>query len=194
MFDPYEMKVQQLKNEKQGEKNLEKIRKSIDSNLKKIQPSDFSISEQNQHVYGWWKKLAKSHKPDIHYSFVNDLPVGLVSNFMVEKGIVPHTTEALRLFKQDIRECETLGSQYKRMNYEDFMNIFNKRMFVNALMCVIQKIQKTGGTSKSGDPDEIPLALKINQFERQFIMKNLDPEDEMHTAGQKVLNALHTMK
>ena len=48
------------------------------------------------------------------------------------------------------------------MNYEDFMNIFNKRMFVDALMRVIKKIQMTG----AGERDEIPLALKINQFER----------------------------
>ena len=76
------------------------------------------------------------------------------------------------------------------MNYEDFMGIFNKRMFVDALMRVIKKIQKTG----AGERDETSLALKINQFERQFIMKNLDPKDENHASGQRVLNALHTMK
>ena len=84
---------------------MSSIRNTVNSRLEAIQGQEFSISDQNEHVYGWWKKLAKQYKPDIHYSFVNDLPIGLVSNFMVSKGVVPHTTEALRLFKQDIREC-----------------------------------------------------------------------------------------
>ena len=53
------------------------------------------------------------------------------------------------------------------------MNVFNKRMFVDSLMRVIKKIQETGGTlnnqnskEKKNYSDEIPLVLKINQFER----------------------------
>lgn len=131
------------------------MRKTINSRLEVIKGQEFSISELNEHVYGWWKKLAKVHKPDIHFSFVNDLPLDLVSKFMVKKGIVPHTTGALRMFKQEIRECQIQVSLYKRVNYEDFMNIFNKRMFVDALMRVIKKIQQTGDHA-----EEIPLALK----------------------------------
>jgi hypothetical protein len=84
------------------------------------------------------------------------------------------------------------------MQIDDFMNLFNKRMFVSALLQVTKLIENTGGTSKPGESrkgskevsrvssasqltreekkreelvrkdylKEIPLVLKINQFER----------------------------
>jgi hypothetical protein len=102
---------------------------------------------------------------------------------MISKRIVPHKEEAMRLYQHDLRECQIQGYRYKRVSQEDFMAIFNKRMFVDSLMRVILKIQDTNGTLDKSEisgstiqsfkagklkdkKDEVPLPLKINQFER----------------------------
>ena len=145
-MDPNERRVHMLRNEMEGEKISQNIRKNVQTRLSVLESQVPSITEQYSHVHNWWKQLAQSYNPDIHYSFITDLPVSLVTDFLICKQIVPNNTEAFRLYKTDIREYELQGSRYKRMAFEDFMNIFNKRMFVDALMRVILKIENTGGT------------------------------------------------
>jgi hypothetical protein len=122
----------------------------------------------------------------------------MVTNMLVQRGVVPDKHQAARLYKSDIRQYLEMGTKYKRMQIDDFMNLFNKRMFVSALLQVTKLIENTGGTSKPGESrkgskevsrvssasqltreekkreelvrkdylKEIPLVLKINQFER----------------------------
>ena len=82
---------------------------------------------------------------------MTDIPVDMVTNMLVEKGIVPDKHQAARLYKSDIRAYLELGTKYKRMQIDEFMNLFNKRMFVSALLKVINLIENTGGTSKATD-------------------------------------------
>lgn len=89
--------------------------------------------------------------PDIHYKFVTDIPVEMVTNMLVTKEVVPDKHQAARLYRSDIRAYVDMGTKYKRMQIDEFMNLFNKRMFVSALLKVIKLIENTGGTSKPGN-------------------------------------------
>jgi hypothetical protein len=74
------------------------MRKSINKRLEPLSSEDPSINEQNEHVYNWWKQLATAFNPEIHWSFINDLPLDAISKFMIKKGIVPNATEAFRMY------------------------------------------------------------------------------------------------
>jgi len=54
----------------------------------------------------------------------------------------------------------------KFLSRSEFLKIFTRFMFVNALVKVTEIIDKTGGTAATKQElvKEIPLVLKINQF------------------------------
>jgi len=47
-----------------------------------------SIGMQSAIVEGWWKKMAEEYNPNIHHSFVRDIPLPIVTKFLVKKGVV----------------------------------------------------------------------------------------------------------
>jgi len=55
-------------------------------------------------------------------------------------------------------------SKIKRISRSDFMKIFTRFMFVNALIKVTETINETGGNPNTSKHlvKEIPLVLKIN--------------------------------
>ena len=68
-------------------------------------------------------------------------------------------------------------------------------MFIHALIKVTEEIDKSGGTQINDKSINrlIPLPLKINQYERQHIMKALNPKSENYEQGQRMLKSLLTL-
>mmetsp|Transcript_11404 Transcript_11404/g.17201 ORF Transcript_11404/g.17201 Transcript_11404/m.17201 type:complete len:95 (+) Transcript_11404:104-388(+) len=91
-------------------------------------------------IVDWWKDLATQYNPFIHYSFVNDLPIECVQEFLVDKGLVKDKHAANYLFSLDITEFQNAkrdGLLIKRFLKDHFFNIFCKRMFKMALLSTI---------------------------------------------------------
>lgn len=84
------------------------------------------------------------------------------------------------------------------MNKADFLKIFCRYMFIDALLKVTHQIQEGGhGSQKKQDGEDlqdlIPLPLKINAYERQHIMNSLNPECPTYEQGQNVIKSLLIM-
>ena len=93
--------------------------------------------------------MATAFNPSVHYSFINDLPIRLVTEFLVKKRVVHDAHNAHMLYTQDIRQYQIQGPSLKSVAYDDFMAIFCKRMFVHTLLEVIKKIENLGGGEKT---------------------------------------------
>ena len=77
-----------LKNKFKEDQILKELRESIQKQVGKVNKDlGPSISEQVGIIEGWWKKMAEEFNPDIHHSFIRDLPIGIVTEFLVRKRI-----------------------------------------------------------------------------------------------------------
>ena len=117
-----------------------------------------SISEQSKVIDEWWMELANEWKPDIHHRFVRDVPISIVSKFLIKKGIVPDEYNALQLYIDDLGEDIVHKNVICR---DDFMQIFSKRMFRDALLQVTKKIDLVGSEKYR---ESQSLVLRINEF------------------------------
>lgn len=133
----------------------------------------------------------------MHYSFINDLPQETVTDFLVAKGIVENPLKAMELYK--ITHVHQQGYNcIKTISRNDFMKMFCRYMFVDALIKVTRQIDQQGveGVHSKRRQDiakETPLVLKINQFERQQMMNSLNPASETYQQGQKIIRSLLIM-
>jgi len=100
--------------------------------------------------------MATAFNPGVHYSFINDLPIRLVTQFLIKKRVVLSAHNAHMLYTQDVRQYQIQGPSLKSLAYDDFMAIFCKRMFVYTLLEVIKKIENVGSGEKtqSNKPEE----------------------------------------
>jgi len=108
----------------------EQVKESMQSVSKDLGPS---IGMQSAIVEGWWKKMAEEYNPNIHHSFVRDIPLPIVTKFLVKKGVVQDEHNANMLYKHDIGDSMVHGANLK-MSWDDFMLIVSKRMFRDALL------------------------------------------------------------
>lgn len=64
-------------------------------------------------------------------------------------------------------------------------------MFINALIKVANIISKIGSANLSAAVvREIPLVLKISQFQRQQMMQSLNPKADTYELGRKMIKSL----
>ena len=83
----------------------------------------------------------------------------------------------------------------KSITYEEFMSIFSRRMFRDALLRVTDRIDKVASVSNKGKnangDDAQSLILKIYAFQRRQLMDYLNPRGERYRHGQKVMSSLN---
>lgn len=85
--------------------------------------------------------MATTYDNNMDPSFINELPTEIVSSFLVRKGVVMNANEAANLYK--LTNITTQGhTKLKRINKADFMKIFCRYMFIDALLKVTKQIQK----------------------------------------------------
>lgn len=79
-----------LQNQTKNDMALRNMRKGVKMYLQDIkQNRGPTINDQSQIVSQWWRELATQFNPDIHYKFVTDIPLEMVTNMLVIKGVVP---------------------------------------------------------------------------------------------------------
>jgi hypothetical protein len=141
----------------------DQVKESMASVSKDLGPS---IGDQSTVVEGWWRQMAEIYNSNIHHSFVRDIPTSIVTQFLVDKGVVQDEFNAQRLYSHDLGEggvgqgcCKTdhvlENNQFLKtsMSWEEFMQIFSKRMFRDALLQITKQINKIGAKSaKNYDP------------------------------------------
>ena len=120
---------------------ISSVREQVDSVQSNLGPT---ISEQNKTIEEWWRQLAEEYQSHLHHSFVRDVPLDLVTKLFVKKGIVKDEFNAHQLFKHDLGEHILSGENNRMMSREEFLMIFSKRMFRDALLQVTGKIQGLG--------------------------------------------------
>ena len=115
-----------------------------------------SIAEQNAVIEDWWKQLAeKEFEMSLrqgrnlvsHASHVRAVDTNLVTQHLIKKGIVSDDYNASMLYREEYTEDDPAHqgeaeSKHKSLTYEEFMSIFSKRMFRDALLRVTDRIDK----------------------------------------------------
>ena len=113
--------------------------------------------------------MAEEYNPNIHHSFVRDIPINIVTKFLVQKGVVKDEHNATLLYKHDIGEAFNHGANI-RMTWEGFMLIVSKRMFRDALLQVTKTIQKIANKNPTHSTEERNLVLNISEYQRRFMI------------------------
>jgi hypothetical protein len=94
-----------------------------------------STGQQNKVIVEWWEEIARQHNEDTDPKFINDAPVGLVTKFLIKKGLVHTENEAEHLYKITNVTAEGLH-KLKKVTREDFYKIFVRFIFIHALINV----------------------------------------------------------
>lgn len=156
----------QIKLDKMFVEMNQKFQARINKVKKEIGPL---IGEQHEVITDWWKQMAIQFDKNIHHTFINDIPEEIVTSFLIQKDVVQNKEKAMQLYK--VTHVNMQGHNFiKSISKNDFMKMFCRYMFVDALIKVTHEIDQTGSVNiKTGEnlSQEIPLVLKINQFERQ---------------------------
>ena len=73
-----------LKNDFFEEKLMKEIRDTFEKKVGKIKKDmGPTITEQCGIVDGWWRQMVISFKPEVHESAVKDLPISVVTQFLI---------------------------------------------------------------------------------------------------------------
>lgn len=119
------------------------------------------VGDQNEVILRWWRQMAVIYDPNLHHSFINDIPIKIVKKFLIDRGVAASNEHCLSLFK-----VANVSSKQTSISRPDFHKIFTRFMFVNALVKVADFIDTGGRTNKPKDENdtssEVPLVLKIS--------------------------------
>jgi len=55
---------------------------------KKVENVGPLVGDQHELIQIWWRKIAVIYNPNLHYSFINDVPEPIVTKFLIKKGVV----------------------------------------------------------------------------------------------------------
>lgn len=102
-------------------------------------------------------------------SLVRKVESSFVTQLLIKKGIVSDEFNAQILYKMDkeFANNQDHKAKIKELTYEDFMAIFSKRMFRDALLRVTDRINKVSSEKhkqETGEEDAKSLILKIYEF------------------------------
>lgn len=139
-----------------------------------------------------------------HASHVRAVDTHLVTQLLIKKGIVSDDYNASLLYRAEQAEDDhshtgnAADMKCKTISYEEFMSIFSRRMFRDALLRVTDRIDKVASVTNKGregtSADAQSLVLKIYAFQRRQLMDYMNPRGEKYRHGQRVMSSLNQMK
>ena len=178
------------------------------SKKRKNQPP--TLGQQSNVIEVWWKQVKKQYVDDanllarieaaqslkddakveaIDERLVIDVPVNAVTEFLVNKRCVVDRQNAIKLLNNQLGSFDDL-QRPNLICFDEFLKIFCRGMFKQALINTIEKLQRAptpldGGTSDQAEADEqdMPLAMKIERYQRARFLNGLDAK-----AGQRMQN------
>ena len=130
-------------------------------------------------VKKWWTEMDEN-KGRI------ELPIKTVSSFMTKKGITPDREKA----KNVIYKAQLGRKKRQIVTIDEFNRMFCKGIFKDALVNVVESI----GRDKNIDNDNLPLSLRISQYQRSLMIEGLMKEKSRYEDGKAILQALNTLK
>lgn len=86
--------------------------------------------------------MAIIFNPNLHHTFINDIPIKIVTEFLIKKGVVNDKEQCLGLYRATYVNTGQLS-----MSKQDFIKIFTRFMFISSLIKVANIIDKTGGST-----------------------------------------------
>lgn len=82
-----------------------------------------------------------------------------------------------------------LATRKDSINFDEFNKIFCKGLFKEALINVTNKFNEMNLNQNA--KQELPLSVKINEYQRNQMFSGLDPKTESFNHGRQILNSLH---
>jgi hypothetical protein len=138
-----------------------------------------SLTDQMKIVKKWWNEM-DDNKGRI------ELPINTVAFFMTKKGITPDREKA----KNVIYKAQLGRDKRQIVTIDEFNRIFCKGIFKDALVNVVESIDK----DKHSENDNLPLSIRISQYQRGLMIDGLMKEKPRHEDGKAILEALDALK
>lgn len=167
-------------NTKPGNLNQSDHMKLTDKEVLEHMDKTSSLTDQMKIVREWWNEMDDSQGR-------NELPLKIVAAFMTKKGLTPDQEKA----KSVITKAQ-IGNRKKHqvVSIEDFNRIFCKGIFKDALVNVVESIDR----DKHINDENLPLSLKISQYQRGLMIDGLMKESSRYEDGKAILEALDALK
>ncbi|CAI2383089.1 unnamed protein product [Moneuplotes crassus] len=147
-----------------------------------------SLTDQMKIVKKWWNEMGDSSSNTMHLR-QNDYiskPIKVVASFMTQKGITPDIEKA----KNVIYKAQLGRDKRQVVTFDEFNRIFCKGIFKDALINVVESIDKDNQINN----DSLPLSVKISQYKRGLMIDGLMKEKSRYEDGKAILEALNALK
>ena len=138
-----------------------------------------SLTDQMKVLKKWWSEMDEN-KGRI------ELPIKTVADFMTKKGITPDRERA----KNVIYKAQLGREKRQIVTIDEFNRMFCKGIFKDALVNVVESID----ANNADNNDDLPLSIKISQYQRGLMMDGLMKEKSRYEDGKAILEALNILK
>ena len=137
-----------------------------------------SLTDQMKIVRKWWNEMNNTGRIE--------LPLKTVASFMTKKGITPDREKA----KNVIYKAQLGREKRQTVTIDEFNRIFCKGIFKDALVNVVETID----ADEKINNEDLPLSIKINQYQRGLMKDGLMKETSRYEDGKAILEALNALK
>jgi hypothetical protein len=138
-----------------------------------------SLTDQMKIVRKWWNEMNNN-------TGRIELPLKTVASFMTKKGITPDREKA----KNVIYKAQLGREKRQTVTIDEFNRIFCKGIFKDALVNVVETID----ADEKINNEDLPLSIKINQYQRGLMKDGLMKETSRYEDGKAILEALNSLK
>ena len=147
-----------------------------------------SLTDQMKIVKKWWNEMddPSSNSGGFRQNDYVNKSIKTVASFMTKKGITPDIEKA----KNVIHKAQLGREKRQVVTFDEFNRIFCKGIFKDALINVVESIDK----DKQINNESLPLSIKISQYKRGLMIDGLMKEKNRYEDGKAILEALNALK
>ncbi|CDW75722.1 iki3 domain containing protein [Stylonychia lemnae] len=153
------------------------------SNRNPVQKTkNITLQEQMEIIKGWWKQM------DPNGNVLFEHSINTVCGFMVKKRLASDKEQAAKIIFGQLG----MATRKDNINFDEFNRVFCKGIFKEALINVTNTFDQMSMAKQS--VNDLPLSLKINEYQRSQMFSGLDPKSEYYKEGRQILNSLNQIK